>query len=560
MANVRIKDQQKGSPKAEVGEIDTRAPFQSVKAAVSLFGEVAVSYKDKGTIKKTKQLSSENVLEKETQLLLAQKELSKIKQQLQSSESTKSRALSELEKAKQTQEDLTAELCSVNQSMKSAMDAAEAVKVQAKKLEVAKSQKETGRGSNCAWKQELDYARTEYTIIVAELDASKQELTKIRQDFDAALEAKLAAFQLAAEAQRSANLNSDRLVELSKQIAAMHQSIEQLKHVSMEAQQDQVKILAEKGARFNEYKTAREEAEKNLMILQKEIDPELTISLEEKLKETTAEIEVLQEKMKEVHASEMSTVRALTIELNEATRTLQKISEEESFLRSLVNSLRQEVENVKSEREELHKKLDEEEKLLDAKREQSLKLQQLQVETETSRQEAKQMKQETAELKRDAEASRCFTEESVIKLQILQKEAEEAKEAEKKALEEMKSMSGKHKDDSGESLEPTSQIKLTVDEFESLSRKVRESKMLAEKEEAISTAEVEVISARQSEVLKKLEANLKAIEEIKIATEMALKGAEMAETAKMVVEGELRRWRQEEEKVAPQVTSGHIYF
>ncbi|XP_038895078.1 WEB family protein At1g12150-like [Benincasa hispida] len=559
MANIRIKDPQKGSPKAEVGEIDTRAPFQSVKAAVSLFGEVAVSSKDKRTIKRTKQLSSENVLEKETQLLLAQKELSKIKQQLQSSESTKSRALSELEKAKQTQEDLTAKLCSVNQSMKSAMDAAEVVKVQAKKLEVAKSEEISG-GGGCAWKQELDYARNEYTITVAELDASKQELTKIRQDFDAALEAKLAAFQLAAEAQRSANLNGDRLVELSKQIAAMHQSIEQLKHVSMEAQQEQVKILAEKEARFNEYKTAKEEAERNLAILQKEIDPELTISLEEKLKETTAEIEVLQEKMKEVHASEMDTVRALTVELNEATRTLQKISEEESSLRILVSSLRLEVENVKREREELNIKLDEEEKLLDAKREQILKLQQLQAEAEASRQEAEQMKGEAAKLKRDAEASRSFIEEAEIKLQIVQKEAEEAKEAEKKALEEMKSMSGKHKDDSGEGSEPTSQIKLTVDEFESLSRKVRESKMLAEKEEANSIAEVEVINARQSEVTKKLEANLKAIEEIKIATEMALKGAEMAETAKIVVEGELRRWRQEEEKVAPQVTSGHIYF
>ncbi|KAK2355233.1 WEB family protein [Trifolium repens] len=161
---------------------------------------------------------AQNVLEKKTQLLLAQRELNKIKKQLDSAENTKAKALSELDKANITLQELTKKLNTVRESKQSAIEESEVVKNQAKELEKALSQKAIGYE---AWKQELEHARKEYTTTVKELDASKQELNKIRQDFDAALEAKLAAFQMAGEAQRSAKLNSEKINELSKEIATM---------------------------------------------------------------------------------------------------------------------------------------------------------------------------------------------------------------------------------------------------------------------------------------------------------------------------------------------------
>jgi hypothetical protein len=58
VAKIRQNATESPNPKPEVGEIDTSPPFQSVKDAVSLFGEGAFSG-EKPILKKAKPYSAE---------------------------------------------------------------------------------------------------------------------------------------------------------------------------------------------------------------------------------------------------------------------------------------------------------------------------------------------------------------------------------------------------------------------------------------------------------------------------------------------------------------------
>ncbi|KAL0301055.1 UNVERIFIED_CONTAM: WEB family protein [Sesamum radiatum] len=72
---------------------------------------------------------------------------------------------------------------------------------------------------------------------------------------------------------------------------------------------------------------------------------------------------------------------------------------------------------------------------------------------------------------------------------------------------------------------------------------------------AAAMAQVEAVKASENEALKRLEATQKEIEDMKAATQEALKKAEMSEAAKKAVEGELRRWREREQKKAVEAAS-----
>ncbi|CAN1169792.1 WEB family protein At1g12150, partial [Linum perenne] len=539
MVNIRtIKPEGKTGGGGGTAEIDTRAPFQSVKAAVSLFGEVAISKSRPSFKKSNSRINSENVLEKETQLMLSRREFEKYRHQLESAETAKARTNAELDRAKRTLEDLNGKLNSVVRSKMSALEAAEAVKQRAKKLEVAKSQNDMGQSHR---RLELQEARDRYAATSEELNSAKQELNKIRQDFDATLEAKWAAFQLAAEAQRSANMNTERAGELTKEIQAMRESGHHLKAASLEAQERQAKCMSDKTRHVEAYKAAKEEVEMHVEQLRKEYDPELVRVLEERLAETTAEIEDLQEQMKRAHASEMDSVKGITTELHQATRTLQAISEEESTLRVQVNNMRMQLENMKLEKAQLLEK--EAQSQLLAQAEENAAFKQLISETEASMKEAEELERSAKELKQEAEDARLRAEQAEEKLVLANAEIEVAKAAALRAHNEMRKLSEMKDDILSE--EPSKRMRISMTEYLALQKKLSESAGMAERTVADTMNQLEIIKAKTNEETKKMEANQKAIEEIKEATEIALQGANVAETAQHALQAELKKLREQ---------------
>ncbi|KAB2607313.1 WEB family protein [Pyrus ussuriensis x Pyrus communis] len=560
------------SPKVEVGEIDTRAPFQSVKDAVSLFGEGAFSG-EKPAIKKTKAHSAERVLANETQLHLAQKELYKLKEQLKNAETTKAQAHVELEKSKAILEDLSNKVKALSESKEFARKATEAAKSQAKQLEEANCGNLAG--TDGAWKQDLESARAQYTSVITELNSAKQELQKIRQDCDASLEAKAAAIKQVADAEDAAKANAERVNEISMEISAVQESIGEVKLASMEAQQEQAKMFAEKDVLRQSYKGTLEVSEKKLLSLKKEFDPEISRNLEAQLSETLNEVGALQKQMEKAKASDLDSLRSVTLEIDDAKESLNKVAEEESSLRNLVEALKVELENVRKEHVELKEKeaeteslagnlhvklrktkseleacLAEESKARGASNEIVAALNQLSSETENARREAEEMKIKAEELKKEAETTKLAVKEAEKKLRLGLVEAEEAKAAEERALEQIRVISERTNAARASTSESGAKITISKDEYESLSRKVEESDTLAEMKVAAAMAQVEAVKASENEALKRLEATQKEMGEMKAATEEAKKRAEMAEAAKKAVEGELRRWREREQKKA----------
>lgn len=292
------------------------------------------------------------------------------------------------------------------------------------------------------------------------------------------------------------------------------------------------------------------------------------------------EIEALRKEVDNAKASDVDSVRSVTLELDGAKESLQKVLAEGGALQTLVDSLKVELENLRKEHTELKEKeaetesnagnlhvklrkckseleasFEAEAKTSGASNEMIATLTQLLTEAENFRHEAEEMKNKAEELRKEALSTKISLDEAEQKLKLELEEAEKAKAAEARALNQIQALSEQTDAARSSTSELGARITISQDEFEALSRKVEESEKLAEMKVEAAMAQVDAVKASENEALKRLEAAQKEINDAKVSTEEALKKAEMADAAKKAVESELRRWREREQKKAAEVAS-----
>ncbi|ESQ55714.1 hypothetical protein EUTSA_v10024903mg [Eutrema salsugineum] len=505
---------------SEVGEIDTRPPFQSVRDAVSLFRQVSFSKQQPPRLSSSSSSPQDatDVLDKETQLLLAEQEMDRVKLCLDDSVKAKAQALSDLDSAQRKAADLRAKLEATKESSKCAILARHTMNQRLEELQCEN--------------QETESAKESYILVTAELFMAKQALVEIKQQFNISVEERLAELQKAEKAECASMVNSKKIQDMSQEIAEMRDAAEKLKSDAARKKDEEEKINEESIAAGETYAAMKREAEQRLEDLRKDCDPELRKDIDE-LAEISAENERLQEEIK------------LSRELKEAKIAMQEISDEERSYKSLVGSLTVELDGVQRENRELKAKEKERQEVEDGEWvEASRKVEEMMREAEKTRKEAEEMRMLVDELRREAAATHTVMGEAVKQLEIVGKAVEKAKTAEKRAVEDMRVLTDKK-----ESLthdEPDKKIRISLKEYEDLRGKQEESERMVQYKAKTVAAQLEEIKESRVEGERMLEEKTKEMEEVKLAIDAALRKAEIAEEAHCIVDAELRKWKPQE--------------
>ncbi|KAJ1291906.1 hypothetical protein BS78_02G352000 [Paspalum vaginatum] len=561
--------------------VDTAAPFESVREAVTKFGGIVDWKAHKAQMIERRKLIQLELEQVRTEIPLC-------KEELEAAEMTKSQVVDELEHTKRLIEELKHHLEKVQVEEAQAKQDSELAQLRAQEIEHGIADE-----ASAITRTQMEVAKERHEKAVAELESVKEELRSVHEQYATLINERDTAIKRAEEVTSAGKEIEKRVEELTLELIASKGSLELAHAAHHEAEERRISAALGKEQDCVTWERELHQAQEELQQLDSKLvfnnDMQLNIDANmRKLHSLNSELSAYVENvlieeaegLSKGHESEdakqigNSIKEALALkqkELQEVKENIEKAKAEANVLRFAAMTLRSELDNEKgsfaalqqgedmawvaicSLEAELNRTKQEIESVRSKEAEAQEKIVELPIVLQQATQEAEDTKaaaqlaqEELRKAKDEFKQTKASAATAEARLSAVAKEAEASTASERLAVAAVQAL--QESEEARDVEDSSRRVMLPLNEYYELSKRAHEAEEQAN--EKVAEALSQVVSAKESEArsLERLKETSEEMEEKKEALEIALERAERANEGKLAAEQELRKWRADHEQ------------